>query len=541
MADALSTISTRTTPQSEKARPEQVRNNAGGYTFAVGDWGRLHRFLTLGVEGGTYYVGARELAADNAQVVFRCAAADHARTVQAIIDVSLAGRAPRQNPAIFALAVCASVEDTTARAKALDHLGAVCRTGTHLFLFAGYVEALRGWGRSLRRAVGRWYESMDPTKLAYQVLKYRQREGWTHADMLRLSHPEGVDDEHRALYQWITHRTMSESLPGLVGGFETAQQATGEQGWLDALRRWPDLSWEMLPDEALTKPAVWEALLHNGVPMTALIRQLPRLTGLGVVGDNLGSAATRLVLAQLGDSERIRRARIHPMNVLVALRTYAQGRSVYGKSTWTPSAKVIDALDGLFYASYGNVESSGKRELLALDVSGSMTQQISGLPLSCREASAALALVTANAESDWQAVAFTGRGATYRALGPDAGLSMLPISPRQRLDDAVAVIDRLPFGPTDCAAPMVWAMNHKVPVDTFTIYTDSETWYGPVHPHQALERYRQVMGIDSRLVVVAMTSTQFSIADPNDPLQLDIAGFDTSVPSMRADFSAGRL
>ena len=33
----------------------------------------------------------------------------------------------------------------------------VARTGTHLFQFATFVEGFRGWGRSLRRAVGGWY------------------------------------------------------------------------------------------------------------------------------------------------------------------------------------------------------------------------------------------------------------------------------------------------------------------------------------------------------------------------------------------------
>ena len=44
-------------------------------------------------------------------------------------------------------------------ADPLAALPAVARTGTHLFLFAGYVEQFRGWGRGLRRAVADWYVS----------------------------------------------------------------------------------------------------------------------------------------------------------------------------------------------------------------------------------------------------------------------------------------------------------------------------------------------------------------------------------------------
>jgi 60 kDa SS-A/Ro ribonucleoprotein len=57
-----------------------------------------------------------------------------------------------------------------AKALALQNLAKVCRIVTHLFHFAEYVNALRGWGRSLRNAVGRWYLEQEADKLAYQVV-----------------------------------------------------------------------------------------------------------------------------------------------------------------------------------------------------------------------------------------------------------------------------------------------------------------------------------------------------------------------------------
>lgn len=96
----------------------------------------------------------------------------------------------------------------------------------------------------------------------------------------------------------------------------------------------------------------------------------------------------------------------------------------------------------------------------------------------------------------------------------------------------------LPFGGTDCALPMVWARKHKVEVDTFAVYTDNETWAGDMHPHQALREYRDWSGIDARLVVIGMTATDFTIADPTDPGMLDVAGFDSAVPMLLNNFSA---
>ena len=51
------------TPQSRPIPGStQVANSAGGYSWQVDDWTRLDRFLILGAEGGTYYIGERDLA-----------------------------------------------------------------------------------------------------------------------------------------------------------------------------------------------------------------------------------------------------------------------------------------------------------------------------------------------------------------------------------------------------------------------------------------------------------------------------------------------
>jgi 60 kDa SS-A/Ro ribonucleoprotein len=273
--------------------------------------------------------------------------------------------------------------------------------------------------------------------------------------------------------------------------------------------------------------------------MTALIRQLSRLTQLGVARDRRAQIAR-----QLTDQERLRKARIHPVNVLVAQRTYASGRSARGESTWTPDRMIVDALDVAFYASFGTVEPTGKRTLLALDVSASMAgAAISNLPLTAREASAALALVTAATEPDYDIVGFTDGGAGAGLWKPSwkivNALTELTISPRKRLDDAIAAVSGLPFGGTDCALPMVHALETGRKYDAFVIYTDNETWAGAIHPHQALQEYRRYTGIDARLVVAGMTATKFSIADPSDPGMLDVVGFDSAVPQLIADFSRG--
>jgi 60 kDa SS-A/Ro ribonucleoprotein len=533
----------------------QVENSAGGYAWEVDEWVRLRRFLILGSEGGSYYASEWTLTRENAQAVERAIATDGQRAVAEIVAVSKEGRAPKNDPALFALALAASGEDEETRKAALAALPQVARTATHLFQFASFVEGFRGWGRSLRRAIGRWYAAQSVDALAYQAVKYRQREGLTHRDLLRLAHPAErvsagnptleVSDEHRALFEWIVRGGETAGLPRLVEGFVRAQQAESPKQTAELVRGYR-LPREALLPEHLSSAEVWEALLEE-MPMTALIRNLATMTRVGVVAP--GSAGTARVVAQLGDSERIRRARVHPIALLVALRTYAFGRGLRGRNTWVAVREIVDALDAAFYAAFANVEPTGKRLLLALDVSGSMTHgMVAGVPgLTPRDASAALALVTAATESRYEVVGFyAGKGGfdTRRSRGRgwgNDGLTPLPLSPRQRLDDTVKAVSGLPFGGTDCALPMLYAQAMEREVDTFVIYTDSETWAGEIHPAQALSDYRRASAIDARLVVVGMVSNGFSIADPADQGMLDVVGFDTATPQLISDFARGAL
>lgn len=531
MSGYLRDYSTRRTPQSEAIPGStQVANSAGGFAWAVDDWTRLHRFLILGAEGGTYYADERKLTGENARTVLRCIKADGLRAVAEIVAVSTAGRAPKNDPAIFALALAASLGDEKTRRAALDALPRVCRIGTHLFHFAAFIEQHRGWGRGLRRAVGEWYTAQEPDALAYQLVKYRQRDGWSHRDLLRLAHPP-----HSPLLAWAAGKEVAwGDVPLAIAAFEQAQAAATPAVTADLIAHYGDkLPREALQTDHLTSTVVWDALLHAGMPQTALIHNLATMTRIGLLTPT--SDAAKLVGAQLVDEDRLRKARVHPIAALSALLTYASGQSARGSSTWTPLPRIVDALNIAFYRTFGNVEPTGKRWLLALDVSGSMdVGVVAGVPgLTPRVASSAMAMVTAATGDPYEVVAFTSAGGGYRS----AALSVLPLSDRQRLDDICNGTRGIPFGGTDCAMPMLYATQAKREFDMFAVYTDSETWAGNVHPAQALKAYREQSGLNAKLAVVGMVSNGFSIADPNDAGMLDFVGFDTATPAVMQDFA----
>ena len=537
----------KTTPQSMPLLGAgQVANNAGGFAWALDDWGRLDRFLVLGSEGGTYYVSERNLTIDNVTAVSRCIQSDGLRTVNRIVEISEAGRAPKNDPALFALALAASYGDPATRKAALLNLPRVARTGTHLFHFMQYVDGMRGWGRGLRAGVAAWYADKPAEDLVYQSIKYRQRDGWTHRDALRLAHPVAHTQVENDVYHWITQgwpdigpEPHPDPVLRQIWAFEKLQKAATEAEVIQLLAEYK-LPWETVPSQWLASAHVWEALLPH-LPLTATLRNLGRITANGLLAHH--STATNQVVERLTSANALKSARVHPLSILVALKTYEQGHGDKGSLAWQPVRQVVDALDEAFYLSFGTVEPMGKRLMLALDVSGSMeSSRIAGMHLTAREGAAAMALVTANVEPDYVVTIFSSAGTNfkstgYKHYGSVDGLSTFAISPRQRLDDVIRKTSKLPFGGTDCALPMLYAMQTGMQIDVFCIYTDSETWAGDVHPSQALREYRQKTGIPAKLVVVGMTSNGFTIADPQDPGMMDVVGFDPAAPQAIKEFA----
>jgi 60 kDa SS-A/Ro ribonucleoprotein len=534
-------------PQSQPADPRQRLNNAGGYSFVLDDDARFRRFPLLGTDAPTFYAQQADLTKANATFVENYVREHGVQAVTTIVELSIAGRAPRQQPGLFALAMAMTFGDVQTRKMSADALPDVARTASSLLTFTSYLDQLRSWGRLPKAAVAGWLDEKPLRDLVYQLVKYRNRDGWTTRDLLRSAHPvPAVDDvDRRALYDWVVGRDYRGQSPDLelIEGLQLAQKVDDGKHLAQVIRRYR-LTHEMLPTQLLNDRAVWEALLEVGVPLTALTRQLPRLTRLGMLTGN--GDVTRHVVGRLTDAAALRNARVHPIKLLVAQRTYAQGGSD-GRSTWTPARRVVDALDAAFYAAYSTVTPSNQRLLPALDVSGSMDSKVlgsNGKPgvLSAREASAALALVQLSVEPNCHdLLGFTSTSAGRWRSGDDNAITPLNVSPRQRLDDVIRTISALKFGATDCALPILYALREKLEVDAFVIYTDNESWSGPVHVHQALRRYRNETGIDAKLIVVALSATEFSVADPSDAGSLNCVGFDGALPQVISSFAESGL
>jgi hypothetical protein len=545
-----------------------------------------------------------------------------------------------------------------------------------MFMLAGFVRDLsmakptnkgKGWGAGFRRTMAHYYLSHTGRELAFHMTKYQNREGWTHADMIRMLHINPAtlaDDGARLMFDYVmmkyarkpktpSEKTLatlasqkvaivpnpfkpltkaefveklnaistpqiptsaSSSTPAIAAA--TAQKpgsqtvASKVAGFVSALTSvMPSSASAAKPVAAAAKPAeddtfvvisgeddetgsssqkkkgssqsqlqqvafllkhlhaiheagekkdsplacalirsgrlvrehvpttlfgskeIWLTLLET-MPLEALLRNLGKLTQIGVAAEK-----HREIVVRLTNQTEVLKARIHPIKVLVASKVYTNGCGDSGSLTWTPNAYIGVALTDLFRISYGAVTPTGKRIMLGIDVSGSMSTPVLGSKvLTCRDASIAMALLYLETEKNVSAVAFS-----------DTLTDLLAPSSRNRLtrgmtlQQALSATNGMNFSSTDCVLPIQHAIKHNILIDAFIVITDNETYAPNEHPQNALIRYRELTGIQAKLIVLGMTGNCFTIVDPTDRNTLNLAGFDTSTPEIASMFMRGEI
>lgn len=523
------------TPQWERDDPTQVKNSAGGYVYALSPEKAFERFLILGTEGGTYYANERDLTKQAMQLVAQCVQDLDIETYFGLLEEA-ARTAPKRTWALYALAEALISGTPAHRARVPHSAKQVVQTGTDLFELASYIRGRRGWGETVKHTFDAFLAEMDVNKLALWGVKYRNRNGYTWRDLLRLQHTKPDTLVRDNVFQFMNNKLVPSetsitdlAVPDVILGYLQVQGLTNEDEIIRLVEQYK-LPWEALTDEQRTDN-VWKACLPN-IGDRAVLRNMASFTRRGLDQD---------YTFRQNVTERINRSsKLHPINVLDALKTYGSGGAV-GRSQasrYTPNPRWQEALEDALDNSWTDgVTTTGQRVYVGLDVSGSMGSAAGGSAvLSCREVAGALALAFVKAEDEVGVFAFSDglrRSRSQMTFGnyrDNTAMTHMPFTRKTAYADVLKQTDNLPFGGTDCALPMLHATQAKIKVDTFIVITDSETWFGKVQPMEALRRYRQASGINAKLAVVGLASNNFSIADPRDRATMDFVGFSSDLP-----------
>jgi len=522
------------TPQTQPIpgrEAEMIQGRSGGWMFKAGIWKMLRRCLLIGTAKSTYYAGKRELTEDFVEVV-RQAIAENPRRVAEEILYASDGRAINNSAPILALVLLSMGEERDAKQAFQEIFPQVIRTASHFYEWLSYTKSLRGFGTVIREVGTAWLSREDVKGLAYQLLKYQQRQGFTHRDVLRLFHVKPPTEDHRQLFEWVVKGW--QELPA-----EIPSAALAQIWWYEWLKRHPDqarkaiakgrLTHEMAAPIGKMDQAAWQKLFKE-MPIGAMLRNLGSLTELGVLRAKAVANCDRIE-AVLNNQARLRKGRIHPIDVLKALKTYQSGgRLGRSQKTWNPVDRIVDILEKALELSFDIAEPTGKVFMHAVDVSSSMSGcLVDSVGLSCCEIATTMALVTAKAEKN------------YMIRGFATDFRDLDISRKDTFSSAIRKASNQNFGGTDASVAYNWMSQKKFKADVVCFWTDSESWAGSRHPSQALAEYRRKVNSNIKAVYITLAPYGITLVDPNDPLSWDLAGFDPGTPRLIQMLATGEL
>jgi len=526
-----------------------VNNLAGGYSFVTTKWEQLERILLLGTASGTMYQSARELTLDALETVKACTESDARKTARITADMWKERRLPNQSYALYTFAYIASKAASAGdRRYAMDKFAeamASVGTASHLYEFCYYAEQLRGWGSVLSTGVAKIINAWSDNKLALQFVKYGSRtfRGNTFGliDLMRLSHVKPMTVQRGVLYADIASMNGSRQASTFLGennlafrGFNANETSARKMIYgAEAVRltspddeekiRWLvdecDLPWEAVPSEHRSH-SVWGVLIDK-MPMNAMLRQLSSWEARFHFND---PTFAKRVVDRMTDDAFIGYQRPHPLAVLKAMKTYANGHGDLGSLRWTPRRNVLNALEYIFDKSFVHVERMNERLCIGVDVSGSMGMAtVHGTNIKAYEGAATMcrALLCASPKSV--------------ILGFDTGVSIARITPDMSTSKIMSEFVSMPHGGTNCSLPINYCTEREV-VDAFVIITDSHYWDGE-QPESAMARYHRATNNKAKLVTVAMCSNQFKLSDA--PWSLCAVGMDPAIAPVVAGFVRG--
>lgn len=524
-------------PEQLSVVKEQVLNSSDrSVTAAV----CLRRFLCYGSESSTYSTKECPLGIENALSLMQLIEGGRgSEVVEEVRRFNLEGRTVRPNPSLFALAVCSQHADCKTRQAALRALKDLCRSPIQLFTFVQYKKELKEgsgmWGRALRRAVTDWYNSQDGMSLAQAVTKCKHRAGWSHQDLLRLSHMKPANDSIALVCKYITkgwkgveeaygEKDKSEDLQKVFAYLEAVEKTkhSADEQELIHLIEEQRLGKEQLLTNHLKSKEVWKALLKE-MPVSVLLKHLGKLAADKVLIP--GSPDIAAVCERIQDETVLKKAKTQPFNILAASENYKRGHGKRSKLKWEPDRDVVQALDCAFCKSISTVEATGKRFLVAVDISSSLSSVCRGSSISTVAVAAAVCMIISQTEPNAQIVVFS-----------EGNVLPCTVSSDMTLMQVAALLIQTPGGSTDCSLPISWASANEKTVDVFIILTNNQT-FGRENPADTLMMYRQKSSVFSKLIVCGLIANNLSIADPEDCGMLDICGFDSLAVDVIRNFA----
>jgi 60 kDa SS-A/Ro ribonucleoprotein len=287
--------------------------------------------------------------------------------------------------------------------------------------------------------------------------------------VLRLARPTPPDNARRALFGWLTDKSIDKwapateaDLPAEVRALAAFRKATSPTEQIELLKTFR-ARWDLLADAALTAD-VWAAIARQMGPQ-ALRMNLNTLVRHGVFQAAEGPALVEYVARRLADVDDIRRSRQFPYQFLAA----------YLNAGDDVPRPLKNALQQAAEIACGNVPSLSGPVVIGLDVSGSMSSAVTGRrgrggasKMRCVDVAALFAAAILRRNPDSVIVPFDDRVHEARL---DPGDTILSLAER---------LAKYGGGGTNCALPLEYAntVRKSTKYVGCVLVSDQESWIG---------------------------------------------------------------
>jgi len=440
-------------------------NEAGGRAYKLEPKHALAQVAATGTFGNAFYSTAETQLDEVLKLI------DEVDDNQYLAKLALYAREKafmKDMPA--ALLVALSVRDTELMHRVFDRVvdnGRVLRTVFQM-IRSGQFKNTAGKGRvglssSVQRAFQRWLNTASVGKLLSASIGNDP----SLRDILRMARPTPKDNARRAMFGWLTDKSIEKwapateaDLPVEVQSLIAYRNSESEEaqaliaGGLDNVR------WDLLSDAA-KGPTVWAALARKMGPQ-ALRMNLNTLLRHDVLAT---SAMVDYVADRIADESEIRRSKQFPYQYFAA----------YLNADDNVPQKIKTALHKAAEIACGNVPELPGPVVIGLDTSGSMSCAVTGhrgrgatSKMRCIDVAALFAAAILRRNPDSVVIPF------------DTSAYDAKIDPN---DSILSIPERLAKyggGGTDCSLPLV-AANQKHAKRKFAgivLVSDNESWVG---------------------------------------------------------------
>ncbi len=489
-------------------------NEAGGTAYELSPKAALAQYAATGCFNQTFYAGAEEQLDKVLELCETLSGEFIAKTAVFTRQESFM----KDMPALL-VAVLSTKKDKElfewVFPKVIDN-GKMLRNFVQIMRSG--VVGRKSLGSLPKRMVREWFENRNPEA----IFKQSVGQSPSFADILKMVHPKPKTEEYEALFGYFIGREIRfEHLPAIVQIYEQYKngKTNGEV---------PAVPFQMLTALPLGT-AEWTEIARNAKwQMTRM--NLNTFERHGVFADD---EIVKMIAERLRNAENIKRARVFPYQLMVAFQM-ANGNKAIPR-------EITEALQDAMEIAIENVPEIDGKVYVFPDISGSMTSPVTGYR---KGATSAVRCIDA---ATLIAAAVLRKNPSAEVIPFENDIVKVSLNPRDSIMTNAQKLANLPFGGTNCSAPLRYLNRTKAQGEVLIYVSDNESWidtpyYGRFGGSGTMKQWNEFKGRNQSAKLVCIDIQPYNSTQAKERQDiLNVGGFSDNVFKIISEFSKGNL